>query len=66
MFKDTRAFCKTCENYQKLGSISKRHMMPLKPIQRRRLQKIYNVDFIGQPCLRTCMHSAKLVKIVKS
>jgi hypothetical protein len=29
MFKDTHAFCKTCENYQKLGSISKHHMMPL-------------------------------------
>jgi len=32
MFKDTHAFCKTCENYQKLGSISKCHMMPLNPI----------------------------------
>jgi len=32
MIKDSYAFCKTCENYQKLGSISKRHMMPLNPI----------------------------------
>jgi hypothetical protein len=32
MFKDSHAFCKTCENCQKLGSISKRHMMPLNPI----------------------------------
>jgi hypothetical protein len=32
MFKDTHAFCKTCENCQKLGSISKHHMMPLNPI----------------------------------
>ena len=29
MSKDEYAFCKTCENYQKLGSISKHHMMPL-------------------------------------
>ena len=29
MFKDSHAFCKTCENYQKFGSISKHHMMPL-------------------------------------
>jgi len=29
MFKDSHAFCKTCENCQKLGSISKHHMMPL-------------------------------------
>jgi hypothetical protein len=66
MFKDMYAFCKTRENCQKLGSISKRHMMPSNPIQRRRLQKSYNVDFIGPPCLRIRMHSAKLVKIVKS
>jgi len=32
MFKDSHAFCKTCENCQKLGSISKHHMMPLNPI----------------------------------
>jgi len=32
MFKDTHAFCKTCENCQKLGSISERHMMPLNTI----------------------------------
>jgi hypothetical protein len=29
IFKDTHAFCKTCEKCQKLGSISKRHMIPL-------------------------------------
>jgi hypothetical protein len=33
--------------------------------QRRRLQKSYNVDFIGPPYSRTRMHSAKLVKIIK-
>jgi hypothetical protein len=32
MFKDTHTFYKTCENCQKLGSISKRHIMPLNPI----------------------------------
>ena len=34
--------------------------------QERQLQKSYNVDFIGPPCSKTRMHSAKLVKIVKS
>ena len=28
--------------------------------------KILNMDFIGPPCSRTRMHSAKLMKIVKS
>jgi hypothetical protein len=32
MFKDSNAFCKTCENCQKLGSILKYNMMPLNPI----------------------------------
>ena len=33
--------------------------------QERQLQKSYKVDFTGPPCLRTRMHFAKLVKIVK-
>jgi hypothetical protein len=33
--------------------------------QKRRLQKSYNMDSISPPCSMTCMHSAKLVKIVK-
>jgi hypothetical protein len=34
--------------------------------QERQLQKSYKVDFTGPPCSRTHMHSARLVKIVKS
>ena len=46
MFKDTHAFCKTCKNCQKLGSISKHHMMPLNPIL---VIKIFDwgIDFMG-------------------
>jgi len=33
--------------------------------QRRQLQKSYKVDFIGPPCSKTHMHSAKPVKNVK-
>jgi hypothetical protein len=32
MFGDARAYCTSCECCQKLGSISKRNMMPLNPI----------------------------------
>jgi hypothetical protein len=32
MFGDARAYCTSCEHYQKLRSISKRNMMPLNPI----------------------------------
>jgi len=46
MFKDTHAFCKTCENCQKLGSISKRHMMPLNPILVIEIFDCWSIDFI--------------------
>jgi hypothetical protein len=45
MFKDTHAFCKTCENYQK--SISKRHMMPLNHILVIEIFDCWGIDFMG-------------------
>jgi hypothetical protein len=47
MFKDSHAFCKTCENYQKLGSISKRHMMPLNPILVIEIFDCWGIDFMS-------------------
>jgi len=47
MFKDSHAFCKTCENCQKLGSISKRHMMPLNPILVIEIFDCWGIDFMG-------------------
>jgi hypothetical protein len=47
MFKDTHAFCKTCENYQKLRSISKHHMMPLNPILVIEIFDCWGIDFMG-------------------
>jgi hypothetical protein len=47
MFKDSHAFCKTCENYQKLGSISKHHMMPLNPILVIEIFECWGIDFMG-------------------
>jgi hypothetical protein len=34
--------------------------------QKRELRKSYKMDFIGPPCSKTRMHSAKLVRIVKN
>jgi len=47
MFKDSHAFCKTCENCQKLGSISKYHMMPLNPILVIKIFDCWGIDFMG-------------------
>jgi hypothetical protein len=47
IFKDTYAFCKTCENCQKLGSISKKHMMPLNPILVIEIFDCWGIDFMG-------------------
>jgi len=47
MFKDTHAFCKICENDQKLGSISKYNMMPLNYILVIKIFNCCGIDFIG-------------------
>jgi hypothetical protein len=47
IFKDSRAFCKTCEIYQKLGSISKHHMVPLNPILIIEIFDCWGIDFMG-------------------
>jgi len=47
MIKDSYVFCKTCENCQKLGSISKRHMMPLNPILVLKIFEYRDIDFMG-------------------
>ena len=47
IFKDTYTFCKTCENCQKLGSISKRNMMPLNPILVIEIFDCWGIDFMG-------------------
>ena len=49
LFKDTYTFCKTCENCQKLGSISKRNMMPLNPIIVIEIFDCWGIDLMG-PC----------------
>jgi len=47
MFKDTHAFCKICENCQKLGSISKCHMMSLNPILVIEIFNCWGIDLMG-------------------
>jgi hypothetical protein len=47
MFKDSHAFYKTCENYQKLGSFSKHHMRPLNPILVIEIFDCWGIDFMG-------------------
>ncbi|KAI3459775.1 hypothetical protein Pfo_016438 [Paulownia fortunei] len=47
LFKDTYTFCKSCENCQKLGSLSKRNMMPLHPILVIKIFDCWGIDFMG-------------------
>ena len=42
----THEFCKTCETCQKLGSITKRNMMPLNPIFEIKIFDWWGIDFI--------------------
>ncbi|KAK6144769.1 hypothetical protein DH2020_021589 [Rehmannia glutinosa] len=47
LFKDTYTFCKSCENCQMLGSISKRNMMPLNLILVIEIFDCWGIDFMG-------------------
>ncbi|KAH9750082.1 hypothetical protein KPL71_013739 [Citrus sinensis] len=47
MFKDTYEFCKSYEKCQKLGSITKRNMMPLNPILEIEIFDCWGIDFMG-------------------
>ena len=47
LFKDSYTMCKQCDKCQRLGKISRRHMMPLNPIMVVELFDIWGIDFIG-------------------
>jgi hypothetical protein len=47
MFGDARAYCISCERCQKLGSISKRNMMPLNPILVVEIFDAWGIHFMG-------------------
>ena len=46
-FKDTYTSCKSCENYQNLGSLLKRNMMPLHLILVIEIFDCWGIDFMG-------------------
>ena len=48
LFKDAYTLCKQCDKCQRLGKISRRHMMPLNPILVIELFDILGIDFMGQ------------------
>ena len=47
MFRDTHAYCTACERCQKLGSISRRNMVPLNPILIVDIFDVWGIDFMG-------------------
>ncbi|WKA06384.1 hypothetical protein VitviT2T_024286 [Vitis vinifera] len=46
-FKDAHEVCKSCDKCQRLGKLTKRHMMPLNPILVVELFGIWGIDFMG-------------------
>ena len=46
LFKDAYAMCKQCDKCQRLGKISRRHMMPLNPILVIELFDVWGIDFM--------------------
>ena len=47
LFKDTDRFCRSCERCQKLGALTRRHMMPLNPILVIEVFDCWGIDFMG-------------------
>ena len=47
MFKDVHSFCVACDRCQRLGSISRTHMMPLHPIIIVEIFDCWGIDFMG-------------------
>ena len=46
LFKDAYTICKQCDKCQRLGKISRRHMMPLNPILVIELCDVWGIDFM--------------------
>ncbi|KAM6567243.1 hypothetical protein CsatA_026371 [Cannabis sativa] len=47
IFHDTYMHCKSCERCQKLGSVTRRNMMPLNPILIVEIFDVWGIDFMG-------------------
>ena len=47
LFKSAYTICKQCDKCQRLGKISRRHMMPLNPILVVELFDVWGIDFVG-------------------
>ena len=47
LFKDAYTMCRECDKCQRLGKISRRHMMPLNPILVVDLFDVWGIDFMG-------------------
>ena len=47
LFKDAYTMCKQCDKCQRLGKISRHHMMPLNPILAVELFDVWGIDFMG-------------------
>ena len=47
LFKETHQMCRVCDRCQRLGKLSRRHMMPLNPILIVELFDVLGIDFMG-------------------
>ena len=47
LFKDVHKMCRGCDRCQRLGKLSRRHMLPLNPILVVDLFDVWGIDFMG-------------------
>ena len=46
-FRDSYAFVKTCDRFQRVGNISQRHKLPLSKIMEVEIFYVWGIDFMG-------------------
>ena len=47
LFKEAHQMCRVFDRFQRLGKLSRRHMMPLNPILVVELFDVWGIDFMG-------------------
>ncbi|KAH9723597.1 hypothetical protein KPL70_007175 [Citrus sinensis] len=62
LFHDAYIFCSLCDRCQRMGSISKRNMMPLNPILVIEIFDVWGIDFMG-PFPPSCGYQYILVAV---
>ena len=64
LFKEAHQMCRVCDRCQRLGKLSRRHMMPLNPILVVELFDVWGINFM-EPLLVMGVHIS-IINLLKT